>query len=126
MKPRDTMVANKKEWIKSLGLGPSVVCIILLVFLGLILAWQHVNALSINYRINELTQKKNDLEHQRRLLLLEKASLVDYEKIEEKSRRKYGFREPEADEKLIFVVDSKQLILCLPKTQNTNQEHKGH
>ncbi|MBN2384675.1 cell division protein FtsL [bacterium] len=113
---------TKTGWIRSLL--PSIVCILLLVILGLTLAWQHVNALSIGYKINELTNKKSDLEHQHRVLLLEKASLVDYEKIEKKARLTHGFREPNPGEQLIYMVESSRLILCVPEQgRGSNPSH---
>jgi len=100
------------------SLGPSIMCISALVFLGLVLAWQHVNSLSTGYRINELKLKKNELEHQRQLLLLEKASLVDYERIEKKARTGQGFREPLPGEQIVFLSETSQLVLYLPKEQD--------
>ncbi|MFC1850034.1 hypothetical protein ACFL27_07575 [candidate division CSSED10-310 bacterium] len=116
----------KREERKRLNsIGPYVVCVVFLLVAGLTLAWQHVKALSIGYRINELKQEKNEMEHQRRLLLLEKASLIDYEHIENKAKKKHRFIEPELGQELVYHIESGQLIMMIPRDKENDQsKHK--
>jgi cell division protein FtsL len=103
-----------RGWVRAIV--PYFVIIIMVGSIALFYAWKHVKTLSLGFEINELKQQKKQLEHERRLLLLEKASLVDYENIESRAKQKLGFREPEVGQEIIFQSDTGDMVMLVPKT----------
>lgn len=104
--------------IYSNSVTPYFIIIFLLFVFALLLTRQNIQSLKTGYKINELKAEKQKLEHSNRMLSIEKSSLIDYNQIEKKARKDFGFHEPEVAQQLIYDSSTQQLVRWIPREEH--------
>lgn len=103
-----------------------VMTILLVVSAALLQARQHMHSLNIGYRINVLKQEKRNLEEEQRRLILERASLINYEVMEKKAIQMLGFRKPLPGQEIVFDRRSGDFIISYPQREKDERRSGSH